>query len=286
MTEFLRGIGLDRYDLNARLRPALFVLLPVLVTALFWFPQARTFAGAIISVLSACGVLYFLAQAARQRGRAVEQRLGDRIGRAHSARMLTHADETINGETKARYYAFFRAHGRTMSTPEEEEADQRGARDRARAAVDWLLEHTRPAARTSLLFDENIAYGFRRNLFGMKPIAIVLCLLVLAVHGTLLWLRPLDTETYWAGVLLAVAFPVYIYCWLFLVTQAFVEDASTAYAMRLFSFCERNGTTPEATQEKPKTKRSRTAKASEAEKQPEALADGKSPVASTRRVDP
>jgi hypothetical protein len=238
MTEFLRGIGLDRYDLNARLRPALFVLLPVLVTALFWLPQVRTFAGAIVSFLSACGVLYFLSQAARQRGRAVERKLGDRVGRAHSARMLTHADDTINVETKGRYYTYLRSHGRVLSTPDEEIAAPREAVDRARGAIDWLLEHTRPAARTSLLFDENIAYGFRRNLYGMKPIALALCVLVFAIHSSLLWVRPVDPDIFWTGVVLLIALPVFATCWLFLVTKSFVEDASQSYGLRLFSFCE------------------------------------------------
>ena len=261
MIDFLRSIGLDRYDLNARLRPALFVLLPVLVTALFWMPQARSFAGGIISFLSACGVLYFLSQAARQRGRAVERKLGDRVGRAHSARLLTHADDTINIETKARYHSYLRSHGRLISTRDEEAVDPREAQARARSAVDWLLEHTRPNSKTSLLFDENIAYGFRRNLLGMKPIAIVLCLLVLAAHAALLWLRPLDQETLWTGAILAVSFVVFILFWVFLVTKNFVEDASEAYALRLFSFCENDPAKPAGGKGKSTSRRSSTSKA-------------------------
>lgn len=111
------------------------------------------------------------------------------------------------------------------------------------------------------MFDENIAYGFRRNLLGMKPIAIVLCLLVLAAHAALLWLRPLDQETLWTGAILAVSFLVFISLWVFLVTKDFVEDASEAYALRLFSFCESDPPKPTGSKGKSTSRRSNTSNA-------------------------
>lgn len=69
--DLLRGVGLDRYDINARLKPALFVLLPLFVTVAFWIPLARTGSGVVVSLLSACGLLYLIAQTARRLGRSV-----------------------------------------------------------------------------------------------------------------------------------------------------------------------------------------------------------------------
>ncbi len=236
--DFLRNVGLDRYDLNARLKPALLVLLPVLVAVAFWIPQARTFTGAAVSLLGACGLLYLMAQTARRRGRTVERRMGDKAGRKHSARLLTHLDETIAAETKARYHAYLRSHGIAISTPDEEKASPDTAFSRTSSAVDWLLEHTRPNAKKSLLFNENIAYGYQRNLYGLKPVALSIAIAISVGHGALLWLRPMDETTLWIGIGLEAGLIAMILLWLSVVTKASVTDASLAYAQQLFGHCE------------------------------------------------
>jgi len=263
MGDLMRSIGLDRYDINARLRPALFVLLPIFIIALFWLPQARTLAGFIVSLFAACGFLYFMAQATRFQGRAIERKLGDKVGRAHSARMLLNTDGTINPVTKARYHEFIRSQGHLISSSMEEEANPAEAVIRARSVVDWLLEHTRPAAKSSLVFEENISYGFRRNLLGMKPLALAICVLVLFGHCALLWMRPLSSDTLWVGILLAGVIIVFVICWTFLVTSNFVMDASQAYALRLFSQCETINKTASAAVHPPKRRGSSKKKPAE-----------------------
>lgn len=238
--DLLKRAGLDRYDFNARLRPALFVLLPALILVTFWLPAARTFMGSIVTLLSACGLTYLLAQVARRRGRAAERALGDRAGRRHSARLLTHTDTTIAAPTKARYHAYLRASGGLeLSTSEEEAQDASLAYDRARSAVDWLLEHTRPSAKASLLFDDNIAYGFQRNLYGMKLLGVAIAVLCLVANAGLLWLRPLDDSQFWTAALLECGISALIFLWLSQVSAGSVEDASLAYAQKLFAQCER-----------------------------------------------
>ncbi len=254
--DILRNVGLDRYDLNARLKPGLVVLLPVFATAAFWVPQTRTGVGATVSVLSACGLLYFIAQTARWAGRAVERRMNDRAGRKHSARLLTHADSTIAPETKARYHTYLRSHGHAISTPDEERTSPETAVSRTSSAIDWLLEHTRAKGKKSLLFNELIAYGFQRNLYGMKPIALIVAAAAIFINGALLWKRPLDEAALWTGVLMEGGF-LALFAWLALfVTKTSVTDASLAYAQQLFNLCET--TTPTVTKQ-PRTKKAPSA---------------------------
>jgi hypothetical protein len=234
----LKSVGLDRYDINARLRPALFAVLPVFAVALFWIPEARTLGGAAVSLLSICGGTYFMTRAARMRGRTVERGLGEKAGRAHSARLLTHGDTTFATQTKARYHDYLRSHGLEILSADQERSEPGAAFDRARSAVDWLLEHTRPNAKTSLLYDENIAYGFQRNLLGLKPVGIAACALTLVAHAALLWFRPLEELAMMTGVLIALALVVMLALWILFVTRSSVTEASLAYAQRLFSQCE------------------------------------------------
>ena len=236
--DHLRSIGLDRYDINARLKPALMALLPVLIVVGFWFPQAHTLIGVALGLVTTCGVTYLMAQTVRRRGRAVERRMGERAGRLHSARLMTHSDPTFTVETKARYHAYLRSNAIEVSSPEEEGAAPQVALARARSAVDWLLEHTRANAKQSLLFDENIAYGFHRNLYGIKPLAIGIVLAAMAAHGALLATTTLDEATLRTAYLVWGVLITLLALWCFLVSQNAVTDASLAYAQKLFSQCE------------------------------------------------
>jgi hypothetical protein len=236
--DHLRNIGLDRYDINARLRPALLALLPIYVVVGFWFPQARTLTGLVLGIVTTCGVTYLMAQTVRRRGRAVERGMGDRAGRLHSARLLTHGDTTFTAETKARYHVYLRNHGIEISSPEEERAAPKQALARARSAVDWLLEHTRANAKPSLLFDENIAYGFHRNLYGIKPLAIAIVVAATVAHAGLIGFEPLDANTLRTAAVVGAVLGTLAALWCFLVSQSAVTDASLAYAQRLFNQCE------------------------------------------------
>jgi hypothetical protein len=234
----LRAVGLDRYDLMARLRPALFTLIPVFLVLGVRVPEVRTAAGAIIGAATACGVTYFLVLLARSHGRALEQRLGERAGRRHSARLLTLEDPTFARETKMRYHALLAKNGVTLSTLDEERADPALAFDRTRSAVDWLLINTKPDAKKTLLFDDNIAYGFMRNLRGLKPIAIGIDILMMVTNGALIAMAWNDRAATFSAGLIEVGLLVVLALWAFLVTEEAVTQASLAYAQRLFAQCE------------------------------------------------
>lgn len=246
MTDLLRMVGLNRYELNARLKPALLAGLPALIVAVFWYPGAWSFAGTLVAAASACGVLYALAQFARRRGRAVEAVLNRDVGRNHTARLLTHLDDAIFEETKARYYAYLRSQGLVLSTASEEQAEPDLAFRRARSAVDWLLEHTRTGGGALFLLDENISYGFQRNLFGLKPYGIALSVISLAAHALLLFVVEIDAERFWFGVALCLPLAVLVCVWLLVVNKSAVVDASLAYAKRLLANCETSRITASA----------------------------------------
>lgn len=246
MMDFLKNVGLSRYELNARLKPALLALLPALLVALFWYPGAWSIVGSVTTVASACGVLYAIALLARNRGRAAERRLDREIGRNHTAKLLTHSDHTFVIETKARYHAYLRTHDKTLSTAEEERAEPELAFRRARSAVDWLLEHTRARGGAPLLLNENVAYGFQRNLYGLKPFGVGLSLIAVVAHTLLLVLTTLEGERFWLGIAVCIPLAAFLFGWLLLVTKGAVAEASLAYAQRLLANCEPAAITPRA----------------------------------------
>ncbi len=224
----------DKYELNARLRPALLLLLPAIAVAAVWIPELRTMGGAILTLAVTCGVTYFLSQVARRRGRALEDSWGDAIGRRHSARLLRHDDDTIRASVKQRVVDLVSEFGPGFPSPADEAADSNAAEDRRIDAVEWLLEVTRADAQASLLLGENIAYGFSRNLRGLKPIGLPVAIIALGIDAWLLFQTGAAGDNR-AGIAAGFFCLIFILVWLFQVTRRQVEQYSLIYAQRLFA---------------------------------------------------
>lgn len=234
---------LDGYAYRARLLPALLTILPVAATIAVADPAThRDVWSSVASLSSAFGVMALFSAAVRARGRAVERRLMTRWGVLHSVSMLRHADTTLDSHTKTRYHAQLASHLPSLRVPSAvgEQADSRAADTVYESAVRWLREQTRDAGRFPLIREENVAYGFRRNLYGAKPLGLGLSVLCLAWVG---WLIYTQAPTRIADVslphlvLLALLVAI-ILCWCVVVTEAFVVDASKAYARALLAACD------------------------------------------------
>ncbi|MEJ7928105.1 hypothetical protein WG908_15240 [Sphingobium sp. AN641] len=231
----MKELNFDRYDRNARLRPALFTILPILVSVAIWYPKIWSLFGALASLLVTCGVTFLLAQLARQLGRRLEHRWTPAIGRAHTAKLLSHSDPTLPAATKSRYHAYLLSHGIVLPTIQQERRDPAKAQDQYLSAITWLLEHTRQNANKSLLLDENVAYGFRRNLRGLKSFALVILALALAANVALVWRGGWASPMLETGFMLGGGLALVTLIWIFCITRPFVEDASLAYAQRLLA---------------------------------------------------
>ncbi|MEQ1811722.1 MAG: hypothetical protein ABL889_17465 [Terricaulis sp.] len=232
-------IGFDRYDRNARLKPALLALLPLMLLTAVWLKDAWATATALLGLVIFCGLILFLSRIARQRGRAVQAKIENDLGGLPTTIALRRRDTTIDPQTKERYYKFFSEHGHQVPTADEEKLSGAAADLSYRACVTWLLEQTRDKRRFRMIADENIDYGFRRNLFGLRNVAISVALFcivinsvaivsVLASHGTGLW----------TGIVLEAVLAMLVVAWIAVVTPDFVRDAAWSYATRLLAACD------------------------------------------------
>lgn len=232
----------DTYSRQARLTPALFVLLPALASIAIWLPDIYTLTVGLVSLLTTCGALIFLANVARYQGRRIQKRLYKKWSGEPSTRFLRHRDQTLDENTKARYHGFLSTSidGVMLPSPEEELANPEGADRKYESAVKWLLEKTRDTNRFDLLFKENVAYGFRRNLLGLKPIGVPIA--ILSVLGNFVGLAVFHNATgTWLNVL---GISSLIFCvlvaagWAFIVNEEWVHDAGDSYAVRLLASCD------------------------------------------------
>lgn len=241
----------DPYERQARLYPALLALLPLLVmVTLLYGPRASALTSAVIIAVS-CGGLYLTTNLCRELGKRLEKKLFREWGGKPTTRLLRHRDHTIEAATKRRYHSFLAAKINEVFPDKDQEAKNPNPADEIyQSGVRWLLNHTRPDdnKKFDLLFKENIAYGFRRNALGMKPIGLILSI------GTLLWTLEredvlfistrnlIDVAAFGrvpepAAASLIVS-AVMIVTWMLFFTRANLRTAAFTYAETLLRACD------------------------------------------------
>jgi hypothetical protein len=123
-----------------------------------------------------------------------------------------------------------------LPTAEEEAAEPTRADEVYGAAVTIVIGATRNPKRFPLLFKENVSYGFRRNLLGLRPAGIA-CSIATMVIVALVYIVTLisgsgPTSLAAWSIPMGVALLALI-AWLRL-TGEWVRPIADAYAQRLF----------------------------------------------------
>ncbi|TAM75556.1 hypothetical protein EPN44_08930 [bacterium] len=182
----------DLYSLRARFFPAVLALLALGgLVILFSDSILKSVPNAASFTVVFAAVGYLLANIVRHRGKTYEDSFLARTGGWQTTVLLRHGDETIDHVTKSRYHrALEDLSGMLLPTMEEENTSHEDADSAYRSATKVLIERRR-GSEFSILHAENAAYGFWRNLTAIKPIALVLAILAVAiiiaalvVHGT------------------------------------------------------------------------------------------------------
>lgn len=226
----------DGYARKARLWPAFLALLPVfvlLISNTTW--MAFDFSNALWVAISGA-LMFFVSDFARGRGKKAEKKFLQSWGGWPSKTMLRHRDQNLDPVTKARYHAHCERLivGFKTPAPDEENADRAGADHWYETVTKFLLANTRDKGRFPLILEENITYGFRRNLYGLKQLA--LATIAISIFY-LLWLNRIDLLS---GSILSNKFITLIVgsifvtaLWVFVVTPAWVREAANDYARQL-----------------------------------------------------
>lgn len=240
------GAFFNRYSMVARYYPALLAVAPLIWSSAVLTPDLfsdyRKWTGSIIVISAA---LYLIASLARSRGKFVEKRLIERWGGWPTTIVLRHRNSIVDPVTKARHHRSLAAISgiQLLPAPMEEAADPTMADNLYRSATKRLIELRRGRA-FRMLEDENASYGFRRNLLGLKWMAVCIAL-VAALATAIAWWdsfgRPSDlaalSQAVRAGAHFLALFSLdlaYAATMVFTVTHRFVEQAAYEYAAALF----------------------------------------------------
>jgi len=240
----------DGYERKARLYPALVLLLPVLACVVAITAASLSSLQSVAITLGGCGGAFFLAQLARDAGKHGEQALFARWGGMPSVAILRHRDNRVDAITKARYHQKLSALVKGTKTPTAaaEAAGAAGSDQMYAAWSTYLRVHTRDTKKYSLLFQENVNYGYRRNLWGLRRLGILTSALSTVTAVTVAYVRSQRTGALSEAVAGAAAISVvFLVLWTFRFTATWVRIPAEAYAERLMETIDNMGSKAQAT---------------------------------------
>lgn len=234
-------LPLDAYSFKARFLPALIVLTPIVGAASAWVPLEQASLRALVPVACLAALATLLSHFVRDVGKRRESELFKGWDGSPSVRYLRHRDDTLPEATKSRYHAKLGTlvPGVELPSRRSESAKPDAADTVYASCCDWLREATRERPRFALLFEENVGYGFRRNLWAMKGAGILT-----ASIGLLAGLARVTISLYesaspsiesLAVVLLSIVMLVW---WVGRISRAWIASAADAYARRLLAACD------------------------------------------------
>ena len=240
---FKLELGKDEYSRHARLIPALLIYLPVGVAVGAWASVAGTslVVGGVLTLASTFSLAALLSQFGRDRGKRKEAELYQMWGGKPSTVLLRHSTKAFNRHTLARYHRRLGELLPDLRLPSEAEegSDSSSCDEVYEACGDYLRSQTTDNNRFRLLFQENINFGFRRNLWAMKPTGIVNSLAAMGMTAGLLAAR---TEAgRWPEPALAIAFVIdtlMLVWWLVTIRPDWVRLPADAYARQLLACSE------------------------------------------------
>jgi hypothetical protein len=232
----------DRYTLLARVLPAIFMWVPAIPLSVALVPRLSDKIAAMSLYWVMIAVLILLsAELARTYGRRAEAYLFLEWGGMPTTVWLRHQDDHLDPITKARYHTWLKAQipGWRAPTKAFEASDPEKADQLYTSAANWLRGCTRDPDRYHLVYRENIAYGLRRNLYGLKPIGLTLALILFLGSSCALsyqWWMEVGLRLYIVAVMILSL--VWLLGWIMVIRPSWVRDSADAYARALLGCCD------------------------------------------------
>lgn len=237
----------DSYSRNARLKPALLTMLPMLISIIMLVSKVATIWTVLLTILVSCGVARLLMQLARDRGKKLEPLLFEKWGGKPSVAMLRYCDERLPKLTKERYRTFLEktVPNLKLASKQMERKNPSEADVSYESATNWLLAKTRDHERFNLLFEENMNYGFRRNIWALKPHALaidIINLLFLLGYVLFYWqgsfistIQTIGIPILATGLLVTV---IHSILFLYVFRPEWVRIPAEEYAKHLLAACD------------------------------------------------
>lgn len=230
---------LDGYTVYARIYPVLITVLPVSLMIAVWVPS---FKGLLWSASVSFCLFAIIAQVGRDLGKIKEASLFKSWGGTPTTRALRHRDTLFSSVTLERYHKVLSSlvpNIKRLPLVKEEAKDPAGADQIYLACIDWLKANTRDKEKFSLLYEENKNYGFRRNLWGLKPLGVFISISSVVLSSIPLIQGWINTKQVAIVPVTMLGMDVFLgVFWIFYITPTWVRIPAEEYAKRLLEACD------------------------------------------------
>lgn len=217
----------DAYDLRARIAPLILTLAPALALLLGTALQGSR--AAIGGSALAVAALTFLAQIGRDRGRALQPQLWRDWGGSPAIQMLRAGPSVAAQRRRAGVEA---ALGLTLPTADEQQSDPAAADEHLQDAVRQLTPRA-TQEHAPQVWQENLNYGFRRNLLGLRPYGLAVAGVVISICAVAAAVTEHQGERLVAFTVPLAVSVIALVAFMVVVTPSWVRVAAEAYAERL-----------------------------------------------------
>jgi len=227
---------MDKYSLNARVYPLIIVFLPVVIIGVTYSFEYEK----IQQTLSALGITaaltYFLSNIGRDQGKKKEDALWESWGGAPTSQLFSFRNNILDILTKERYHSRMEEILEIKDNLDYINAAPHELDDTYRSWTKILISKTRNTKIFPLIFKELVSYGFRRNLWGLKPIGIAITIICavgsfafqIMNHGYS------DLFGYTISFYISeLALIVHFLVWIFVINSEWVRIPAFGYAERL-----------------------------------------------------
>jgi hypothetical protein len=224
-------IKLSTYSTKARLLPALIVILPISIAILCLNPEGVSGWSVLWSLLVTSGGTFLISELGRDMGKRKEKDLYEKWGGKRSIRLLRHNNNPNQTLLIRRHEKLNKLINIQLPTADEEELNKTKADEIYEICVRYLCNNTRDTKKFPLIFKELCSYGFRRNLWGMKPLGITFSATSL-IYISFLILRSFNNTQTILVISFLLVFTLLL-LWLFWFNRKWVEITDKAYVDRL-----------------------------------------------------
>jgi hypothetical protein len=214
----------------------LLILLPAALAVVALAPDSIVGWGGGTALIVQAGGSLLLAQIVGDIGKKKEPKLFAMFGGRPTERMLCHEHSTNKILLADRHRRLAKLIPKVkVPTADAEAKDPKAALEIYTVCIDKLRGHARSAKeKHPHVHSKNIHYGFRRNLWGVKPYGITVTVIALVIVGAQLVGQLMAHQPVPPVQPIVVAVDALLLAtWLFLVTPAWVMRAATLYAERL-----------------------------------------------------
>jgi hypothetical protein len=219
----------DGYTLQARRLPVAAVAVPPIVLAgagIVTTTGLGVASGVVLGVIAAIA-----GQLGRDRGRNMQPELWRSWGGSPTLRKLQYRGGSSTGVVERLHARIGEILGEILPTAAEESAEPSAADERYEEVSARIRAVTRDGKRFPLLLAENINYGQRRNMLGLRREGVVFAGLTIIVAGLLMTLADGSlaerAARYGPG---AAAGVLALLFWIAVVTPSWVKLTADAYA--------------------------------------------------------